>query len=759
MRGLYFLLPCASWSLYVWPGTSSLQYGYNILKGSPASGGADPGWSSKAFSNPNCDFCFVGGSTIDGGYSVPAGISVSHSSYCAYNSSTITVQDAASWSQAGASSIAPNPDYPGPFGGLYYSSSASTQRVSTLTTNGMASLMVAAGECDTHTISLDAGHYTWQLSQDILEGLQSLPPLSPTPAVQQAYATFVESFGTHVPDSVTLGAYAVQETLFTAASFSLLQSASDSLAATASLSLLVFFGASLSSADTRAQSDYLLFAASLSSNTTACRPACPPVSPSTSYDPGQWAATLGYPPPGGPNTNTTATLIAPAPVRATLIPITTALLSSLRGMEAAAAAARAASTQPSGLSTTALATALRATQDLASFLNTSYCALLPACSPPTTSPHLALAPLPLLPTGLSAPAAAVLGGVGESAVLLIAGGEVGCTSGSSTTPPLASPATYLADLSQPGGGWTRKDDMPLGMGVAYGANIPVNATTVLIAGGWSGSSSPGTPSNSTLFFNVDSGAWSAQVGGLGVGGARAGAAWAVFGGVLVLLGGTQDGISPTNTTACVSLSTGLNQACPPSLPSLLPTPLVGGAAITIPSPFTPGAEMLVIAGGCPSWAGTFPFAAPTSCPTPSAAVFYAESTGTGGAWHTLSPLPQPAVGLALLVEHAPPSSLSSSSSQYIGAAAPSQLPNFGGGGGEGGGVTALWALGGGGVARFLFDLGGWQPLPWSDPWSAGFGAMVQQQQGEGGELWRLGGCNASGSLPLIVEVTGRLSLN
>jgi len=158
--------------------------------------------------------------------------------------------------------------------------------------------------------------------------------------------------------------------------------------------------------------------------------------------------------------------------------------------------------------------------------------------------------------------------------------------------------------------------------------------------------------------------------------------------------------------------------------------------------------MLVVAGGCPTWAGLFPFAAPTSCPSPSAAVFYAESTGTGGGWNTLSPLPSPACGLALLVERPP----STTAAAGVAAALPFIASTS-----SGGGVTALWALSGGIVARFLFDLGGWQPLPWSDPWTAGFGALVQQ--GEGGALWRLGGCNASGSLPLIVEVTGGLSLD
>lgn len=735
--GLALLSAAAAQNAY--PGLFALSNGYNLLRGSPASGGADPGWASRALFDPACDDCWAGGTTFSG-FDVPAGIYASSSAFCTYNATSVTINDAVGWASASSTQVAPNPDAPGPLGGVAFSASSASQSVASATLNGAATLLLATAECDVATLALDAGHYPFHLTTDALQGLSSLPPLSPDPRVLAAYGAFVEAFGTHVADSVTLGGFAAQSSVFTAANFTLVTSLTDSVSAAASLSLLIFFGAGGDAGGSRTWSDYLLFSASLERNATACRPACPPVSPTVAVDPGQWAAALSY--GGAPGT------VPPVPVRATLVPITAAL----RGGLAAEAAARGGGR----LAPQRLRAAARAVADLDAFLNNSYCASVPGCGVPRSVPHLApAAALPLLPSGRAGAAGGLLGGPGGA--LVVAGGDAACAAPPPAQPqPLAE--VWVSDLASPGSGWcvapsfklpagpfssqhrhththtctsrTRKDDVP-GGGVAYAASMVSGAEggaqALLVVGGWGA----GGATAATRALWLSSNAWAPQ--GSLAGGARAGAAFAVHQGQLVLAGGTGNGSNALASVECVALpapgGAPASAPCAAGTPAALPAGgLVGAAALALAaSPLSgAGGAALVLAGGCVG-APALPFGGgPAACAAPggaSAAVWLAEAAGArAGAWQSLSPLPWGAAGLTLFEE---------------------------GGGG------ALWAVGGapgGAVARLMWAQGGWMAVPWADPWGVAWGTVA----GSGGLLLRLGGCNASGSAAVIAEVTGGL---
>ena len=133
--GLALLSAAAAQNAY--PGLFALSNGYNLLRGSPASGGADPGWASRALFDPACDDCWAGGTTFSG-FDVPAGIYASSSAFCTYNATSVTIgtdgtvsvtlPGSATASQVGQLQLASfvNPQGLQPLGGNLYASTTSS---------------------------------------------------------------------------------------------------------------------------------------------------------------------------------------------------------------------------------------------------------------------------------------------------------------------------------------------------------------------------------------------------------------------------------------------------------------------------------------------------------------------------------------------------------------------------------------------------------------------------------------------------------
>ena len=713
--GLLVLVTTVSAQPNPFPGSIALAYGYNVLKGSPLGGGADPGWGSQPVFDPNCATCFAGGSTIDG-FDLPAGISAVPASFCSYNSSTFSIHDGVDLQSASSTLISTDDAFSGLFVRERFSSSEYSSQVSTLTANGAAAVVISTARCDVFDVALDAAHYNFVLTPNFVRGLEALPPLSADPATLAAYASFIDVFGTHVPDALTLGGLASQISTFTGANFSVTQEAVDSLDAAASFSLLIFFGVDVSSGSTRSLADYLAFAGAQSSNKTECRPACPPVSSSAAVDPGQWAPFLSF---GGEPGAT-----PPAPTVVRLIPLSAAL--TQHALPRALARGE--------ISLARFASMERAAADIESFLNTSYCSLTPRCASPSPVPAITQAPVGTLPSsvGLTGAAMGTLAFDGGARALLLVGGSTSCAAA-----PIPTSDVWIADLNAPSGGWTKKGELPTN-GSAFAASVVISTTPnplFVIAGGFTLTAPPGSPgaapvlSSAVAYADVTTGTWT--TGAAPLLSPRAMSASALFGGVLVILGGT-NGTSALASIECVGVAPGAGAVpCPSSVPAALPSPLVGASALALDaSPFTAGAAALFLIGGCAvggAWGGV-------SCPHGStlSAVWLLESSGPfAGEWQAMPPLPAPRYGTLLLAQ---PASAAS-------------------------GAGGLWAIGGADdtgtamatISRFDYARAAWQILPWTDPWPTAFGAAAD------GPL-RAGGCSTLAGVPRtgIVSITGGL---
>lgn len=656
------------------PGSNALTFGYSILEGNPLTSAADPGWRAEPVYEVNCPNCLTN-VTVDG-WASQVGVKIRTLEDCSYTALTVVLSDAKSFQQACSSTVTKSGGFDIILAELEFSSTEYTQKVERLTVGGEAVLTVATGSCSAYRVSMDPTAFTFTLTNDFQEALASLPTAlnaSTTPA----FLKFVQTFGTHLPDWVDLGAFTSQQALFSGANFSLVESETESILIAAQASLLVFFGGDISIGGGYSFSDYLTFAVSASSNETLCKPACPPSSPYVGVDSSIWRSTLGYPTAAAP------ALVAPVPIAASMVPLPTVLT------QTAIPAALA-----SGAIDAARAETLAAAADLLTqFMNTTLCSQVPGCGVPPSVP----AEVPY-PASLAAPAAGVATAVVQS------GGQnglvnVGGANAMAATASISS-AVSILNLDDPSTGWITKASAPMPLAFAGAASAEVNGTgtVIFVAGGMTTGNAAGSiaASNRTWAFNPVSDVW---VPGTQLVEARFAPAMAVFEGYAVVLGGENASALPTASVECLSITTGIPAptSCPTTVPqSALPLPVSGASAVVLPSPYTAGSTMLVVAGGCS--AGSI---LAQACKAVNSDVWFADSNPSVLAWQTIAPLPTGRYGHTVLID----------SSSAVAALLVS-------GGFELGAPAVPTST----ILRASLDVAAWETMAWPNPWPAAFAA-------------------------------------
>jgi hypothetical protein len=658
------------------PGSNALTFGYSILEGNPLTSAADPGWRTEPVYEVNCPNCLTN-DTVDG-WASQVGVKIRPMEDCSYTASTVVLSDAKSFQQACARTVTKGGGFDIILAELEFSSTKYTKKVEQLTVGGEAVLTVATGSCTAYRASIDPTAFAFTLTNDFQQALASLPT-ELNASTTGAFLKFVQTFGTHLPDSVDLGAFTSQQAIFSGANFSLVESETESIMIAAKASLLVFFGGDISIGGGYSLSDYLTFAISASSNETLCKPACPPSSPYVGVDSSIWRSTLGYPTAASP------ALVAPVPIAATMVPLPSVL------QQTAIPAALA-----SGAIDGARAAELSAAADLLlQFMNTTLCSQVPGCEVPPSVP----AEVPY-PASLPAPAA------GATVATVQAGGQSGLVSigGASAMDITAriSASVNILNLDDPSTGWVGKSDAPEALSFAGSASAEVNGTgsVLFVAGGMIPTALAGiiAVSNKTWAFNPVADTWipgsALQVG-------RFAPAVVVFEGYFVVLGGTNASGMPTASVECFSVTTGVptTSGCPTTIPqSALPVAVSAASAVVLPSPYTAGYSMMIVAGGCT--AGTI---LAQSCTAVNSQVWYVDSDPSVLTWQSIAPLPQGRYGHTVLIDSsaAVPALLITGGFELDAPAVPSSA-----------------------ILRASLELAAWETIAWPNPWPAAFAAHV-----------------------------------
>jgi hypothetical protein len=363
------------------------------------------------------------------GFNAGAYSLLSLTQFCStYNASAWELTDGLSWQAASSSLVSVDINADLILAGLHFTGSDFSKQINAATVNGRVQMTLATAECDAYSVAIDPDSFSFTLTQNFMDALSSLPPLA-TPGALPLYATFVDTFGTHVPEALALGGYAAQMTTFAGASFSAMQASVGSIVATMSASLLIFFGAAANGGASWNAADYLTFSSSFSDNSTLCKPMCPPSAPDVGSNPLQWLPYLSYTP--GPGVS------APAPVRATLVPLPVVL--SKQALPAAFRAGRIDQNTHDRLQGTAA--------DLLTFINTTYCSMVPGCGTPPLVPFENQNIWSALPAGVAGAASAVVTD-GTDEALIVIGGSDSC---GSTADPLSS--VWITNARNPAVGW------------------------------------------------------------------------------------------------------------------------------------------------------------------------------------------------------------------------------------------------------------------------------------------------------------------
>jgi len=676
-------LPGTGAAAEAFPGSSALEFGYDLLSGNPIAAAADPGWRTQGVFDVNCPSCFAGGSTF-GSWSVPDGVTVLPLQDCEYNSSTVTLRGGVDFQSASSTSMRRGKGFDIILADLEFAVAKYTKKLERITLGGAAVVTLALGKCNAYRVSLDAAQFGFPLTANFKAALASLPD-AVNASTAPAFLKFVQTFGTHLPESVDLGAMASQESVFTGANFSLVQSTAGSVSLSASASLLIFFGGDVSAGASWSLQDYLTFAVSSSSNTTRCKPSCPPSSPTVGVDPTQWADTLGF----------DAGRTQPVPVASSLVPLPQVLLASAHP----SALLRGEISRPQADRLAAAAAALL------EYINGSLCAATPGCAVPPS--NLAEDGFPAaLPVPAVAPAAAM---ASDSVLVVIGGASDG------TTAATLSDDVSVIDVTRPFNGWIGKGKCPSPVARAAVAAVPSNGTTVLIISGGleqDNAALPGIvrtrPTNATWVLDPATGRWAP---GQALPSPRHSPASALFAGVLVLVGGENASHMPVADVVCVGPDGFLVDPCPAAL-AALPVPVSGAGAASLPDPYVPGNEMLVVAGGC-----SFGSVLALLCEQASSAVWTASTAGPG--WQSLAAMPQGRYSHSVLVQSAV---LGRPALVVVGGSVDGRAP-----------VPASSVL------RASLSDGAWATLPWPDPWPAAAAALVRV----GNTYLRLGGVNTT----------------
>eukprot|EP01062_Namystynia_karyoxenos_P058392 TRINITY_DN49943_c0_g1_i1.p1 TRINITY_DN49943_c0_g1~~TRINITY_DN49943_c0_g1_i1.p1 ORF type:complete len:2150 (+),score=590.40 TRINITY_DN49943_c0_g1_i1:116-6451(+) len=344
--------------LPIFPFSNFVNHGYGALDADVlgVAGRADPAWRTQPLFAADGPDNYKAGLTYNGQYRVPDTVEVSRVEQCSYKTHQYDIlRDTKQWQQHLMRSIdislADSPTL------LKYlgSGSVTFSEVAKAVAELDVVFITAESRCSTFLLTHYAGAGR-ALAPGFAAALSALPRLS-APNSSAAFLDFVETFGTHYPQQVTLGSTVRVFALVAAANFTAMVRAGVDLSLAAEGHLFKFLHVPFSTQsgiNVKIEQAMVKFFASVALNRTVCRPRCPHPSPDASdSDASGWQRQLDV-------FNTSAAI---APVAAQLISIP-ALLRTLPAQTAGVAQLSAARLQ-------------EAAGDLETFMNdpSHYCAM------------------------------------------------------------------------------------------------------------------------------------------------------------------------------------------------------------------------------------------------------------------------------------------------------------------------------------------------------------------------------------------------
>lgn len=175
-----------------------LLRGYNVFKADPEAGGLDPGYALPVF-----DATYTRNQlTADGRYRVPDFYDILRINGCNLDffSSVITGEDSLTKSYSLGATVEGGASYGG-FGAKFKASAGYKSKTQQISTNKKVYVSSSA-ECAVYQATLRAYGGRPSLSAQFTAGIQTLIATTDI----SKYHQFIDRFGTHYPESMTLGA-------------------------------------------------------------------------------------------------------------------------------------------------------------------------------------------------------------------------------------------------------------------------------------------------------------------------------------------------------------------------------------------------------------------------------------------------------------------------------------------------------------------------------------------------------------------------
>ena len=261
------------------PGIEYLGYGYNILRGNPlASAFEDDGWQTTPILRVD-DLNLEGDDNITaGGFVIPDGVGVNFLRSCTFDSTQSIIRGTADL-QAHLGAYANGKarvGFPFLFDLHFRLSGDFNVHASTIGTEEFV-YVTSQSSCEFYKMSLNQFSKVPQYTTEFLEGLKQLPLTLKSVDDTTAYYDFVETFGTHVPYEITMGAYASMWNQIETTKFDLFAQGDASISEGSKKSFLFFYKKTHEEGGSFSISEREAFQEIVTHNSTNCKPTCPPL--------------------------------------------------------------------------------------------------------------------------------------------------------------------------------------------------------------------------------------------------------------------------------------------------------------------------------------------------------------------------------------------------------------------------------------------------------------------------------------------------
>jgi len=261
------------------PGIEYLGYGYNILRGNPlASAFEDDGWQTTPILRVDDLNLEAGDNITAGGFVIPDGVGVNFLRSCTFDSTQSIIRGTADL-QAHLGAYANGKarvGFPFLFDLHFRLSGDFNVHASTIGSEEFV-YVTSQSSCEFYKMSLNQFSKVPQYTTEFLEGLKQLPLTLKSVGDTMAYYDFVETFGTHIPYEITMGAYASMWNQIETTKFNSFAQGDASISEGSKKSFLFFYKKTNDEGGSFSVSEREAFQEIVTHNSTNCKPTCPPL--------------------------------------------------------------------------------------------------------------------------------------------------------------------------------------------------------------------------------------------------------------------------------------------------------------------------------------------------------------------------------------------------------------------------------------------------------------------------------------------------